>query len=200
MHLALKTPDRVSELIIVDIAPVHYDLQQRRREQQQSQGDGFDKAADPSTAVNAMRNIDLTTLRSKREIDKALENQGIGNERVRGFLMTNLIPDENRGGFYKWRCNITAIAQAYPSLQNFPAGEDVDEQGRGLKYEGRCYFIRGERSRFVTEEGIKEIERMFPRGRVVTVKDAGHWLQADKPNEFIQAVNGFLPETAAMAS
>lgn len=37
-----------------------------------------------------------------------------------------------------------------------------------------------------------EIRRLFPGARMQTVPNAGHWVHADRPQDFMAAVQGFL--------
>jgi pimeloyl-ACP methyl ester carboxylesterase len=36
------------------------------------------------------------------------------------------------------------------------------------------------------------LERYFPQARVVTIAEAGHWLQHDKPQEVLGEIRKFL--------
>ena len=36
------------------------------------------------------------------------------------------------------------------------------------------------------------IADLFPNGKVVTIKNAGHWVHAEQPEAFLQTVNAFL--------
>lgn len=37
-----------------------------------------------------------------------------------------------------------------------------------------------------------EIRRLFPGAQIQTVPDAGHWIHADRPQDFMAAIRGFL--------
>lgn len=37
-----------------------------------------------------------------------------------------------------------------------------------------------------------EIRRLFPRAQMQTVPNAGHWVHADCPQDFMAAIQGFL--------
>lgn len=37
-----------------------------------------------------------------------------------------------------------------------------------------------------------EIRRLFPRAQMQTVPNAGHWIHADCPQDFLAAIRGFL--------
>ncbi|TVQ35060.1 MAG: alpha/beta fold hydrolase [Geminicoccaceae bacterium] len=102
MQLALREPERVTGLVVVDIAPVTY-------------------PNDHEAPVRALQGLDLSTLRNRAEADKALA-PAIPNTALRHFLLQNLVRD---GGGYRWRVNLDAIARAMPTLIGFPATEAV---------------------------------------------------------------------------
>jgi pimeloyl-ACP methyl ester carboxylesterase len=43
----------------------------------------------------------------------------------------------------------------------------------------------------VKDEDRNEIKRLFPNSTLVTM-DTGHWVQAEKPQEFVEIVKNFL--------
>lgn len=46
-------------------------------------------------------------------------------------------------------------------------------------------FLRGELSNYVLDEDINEIEDQFIDAELVTINDAGHWVHAEAPEEFL---------------
>lgn len=52
-------------------------------------------------------------------------------------------------------------------------------------------FLYGSRARYVTPELRPEIEQYFPRAEMRAL-DAGHWVHAEKPTEFVDVVGEFL--------
>jgi pimeloyl-ACP methyl ester carboxylesterase len=52
-------------------------------------------------------------------------------------------------------------------------------------------FIRGSLSDYILDSDIQEIENLFPDSQVVTVENAGHWVHAEAPEEFTDAVLSF---------
>ncbi|XP_062035987.1 protein ABHD11 isoform X2 [Lepus europaeus] len=59
-------------------------------------------------------------------------------------------------------------------------------------YPGPTLFLRGGNSPFVLPSHHAEIRRLFPRAVLQTVPDAGHWVHADRPQDFTAAIRGFL--------
>tara|TARA_Y100001958_G_scaffold132580_1_gene102299 strand:- start:11 stop:193 length:183 start_codon:yes stop_codon:yes gene_type:complete len=55
-------------------------------------------------------------------------------------------------------------------------------------------FFKGEKSDYIRTEHRKLINSLFMRARFATLKDAGHWLHAEKPREFEQTARLFFKE------
>ena len=101
---------------------------------------------------------------------------------VRAFLLQNL----RFGDTPAWRLNLPAIADALPALAGWP---DMT----GAAYPGPTLFVAGARSDYVRPEARPTMRALFPDSRVVTLKDAGHWVHADDPDGFASAVEAFIP-------
>jgi pimeloyl-ACP methyl ester carboxylesterase len=169
MTLALTEPALVGRLIVVDIAPVSY-------------GDRGSSSTSSYTA--AMRGIDAVNATSRDEIRRTLL-QTIPDDRVVGFLMTNLV---RHGEQYDWRINLAALAAAMGEISAFPAAL------AGLRYDGPVTVIDGDRSEYISPDDRPRFEALFPRVRFETVVDAGHWLHADQPDAFVAAVRRALTD------
>jgi pimeloyl-ACP methyl ester carboxylesterase len=52
-------------------------------------------------------------------------------------------------------------------------------------------FIRGALSNYILEEDISDIESCFPDSSVVSIENAGHWVHAEAPDDFVDCVLGF---------
>jgi pimeloyl-ACP methyl ester carboxylesterase len=53
-------------------------------------------------------------------------------------------------------------------------------------------FIRGANSNYILDEDIDTIQELFPRMMLETIEDAGHWVHAEKPQEFFKSVINFV--------
>lgn len=127
--------------------------------------------------INAMMALDLSQVQSRSEADKAL-SLSIPDLMVRQFLLTNLVKSEER---LQWRINLPALKANYPK---FLAAIAAHFEKPGL-------FIRGERSDYVLDSDIAEIQRHFTKAEFVSLP-AGHWIHAEQPQLFIEAVENFL--------
>jgi pimeloyl-ACP methyl ester carboxylesterase len=52
-------------------------------------------------------------------------------------------------------------------------------------------FIRGALSNYILDEDIEELENQFPDLVLKTIDNAGHWVHAEAPQEFIETILEF---------
>jgi pimeloyl-ACP methyl ester carboxylesterase len=166
MCFALDAPGRVTRLVVVDIAPVS-------------------TASDHLPYIRAMQALALEDIASREEASQRLAAE-VPDPGVRQFLLQNL---QRENEVWRWRLNLDALLGNMPALQDFP----VD--GEGDRYGGPVLFVRGERSDYVAESHRPAVERLFPAAEIVTIGGAGHWVHADQPVQFLNAIRSFLDET-----
>ena len=61
-----------------------------------------------------------------------------------------------------------------------------------VSFDGTSLFISGGKSDYITDEDHDLIREHFPKALVATVKGAGHWVHAEKPDELGEMVIEFL--------
>jgi pimeloyl-ACP methyl ester carboxylesterase len=164
MVLALRHPELVRGLIVVDIAP-----------DDTSHGYGF------GHIVNALRSLELGEVTSRDEASEEIADE-VPDAAVRDFLLQNL-RRKKRG--WAWLCNLGLLGNALPQISGWPA----DVTGR---YVGPVLWIRGERSEYVREEHFPAMLSLFPRTALLTVAGAGHWLHSDDPDAVVAGLRDFL--------
>lgn len=163
MTLALTRPEMVERLVVVDIAPVTYNHT-------------F------APFVKAMRAAPLAEAASRGEVEAALARTVL-DKGVRAFLMQNL---EGGAGGYRWRPNLAVLNAHMTDIMEFP---DFPE---GTRYDGPALFVAGQTSEYVRPAYHGAITRLFPRAEVVEIPGAGHWVHADNPVAFMEAIRPFL--------
>ena len=167
MALALRHPQRVGRLIVVDIAPVSY--------------------ADTLTPfAEAMRGADVVAAATRAEVQARLR-QAVPDPAVVPFLMQNLVVQNDH---FDWRLNLMGISASMSQLCGFPS------ELLGAHFAGRVAVIAGEHSDYVTESDGVEFRPMFPRVAVEVIEDAGHWVHADQPDAFLACVRRALRESS----
>lgn len=165
MVLALRHPDLVRRLVVVDISPV---------------ASGSSRG-EFTHLLSSLAGLDLDSLEHRTDAHAALRD-AISNDTVRGFLLQNLVRTE--GGF-AWQPNLRLLHDEIETVMGFP---DMT----GLQFDGPVLWIRGELSDYVTDADAPVMRALFPKVRRTTVKGAGHWVHSQKPDEVIAALRGFL--------
>jgi esterase len=130
--------------------------------------------------INGLKAIPIQSITSRNEADGALAAY-VPEPDVRQFLLKNL-QRKTEGGF-GWKINLPVIDK---NLSNI--GLDLEFTG---KFDKPTLFIRGERSKYVKDEDMTRIKEVFPLAELKTL-DTGHWVQAEKPQEFVDTVMDWL--------
>jgi esterase len=164
MCLALNHPGRVEKLVVADIAPKRY-------------------AGDHKEVFKAMMSAPVGEMDSRKAVEEHLA-LAIPSKPVRLFVMKNL--GRTEAGNFFWKPNLNSLWHHYETLLGFPT---VFE---GATYTGPALFIRGQLSNYITPSDEPEIRKLFPAAQFISIPDAGHWLHAEQPLAFTNAVRGFL--------
>ena len=160
MALACRHPQRVTRLIVVDIAPKEYPgLAQR-------------------TEVAAMLELRLGDLRSRADAEVRLEAR-VADPLMRKFLATNLEHDD--GGHWRWIVNLPVLAQTLPDLVRSPLAP-------GDRFGGPARFILGGKSRFVAPDDHALIRGHFPAAEIRVLESSGHNPHIEAREPFVRLV------------
>ncbi|WKZ59453.1 MAG: alpha/beta fold hydrolase [Cyclobacteriaceae bacterium] len=130
--------------------------------------------------VEGLKAVPIDSVQSRQEANDALAPH-ISSEAVRQFLLKNLMR-KSEGGF-GWRINLPVIDQSLEMISGGLVTEGV--------FEKKTMFIRGSKSDYILDEDREAIKKIFPNATLVTM-ETGHWVQAEKPEEFVQVVLSFL--------
>jgi pimeloyl-ACP methyl ester carboxylesterase len=180
MTLALRRPELLRALVVVDIAPVEYPLFGGRT-------DDPDEEASPFAAfIAAMRAIDLDALTSRQEADDALR-AAVPSRMVRGFLLQSLVREgTGTDGRWRWRLNLELLERDLERLRGFP------EPPPGATFDGPVLWIAGANSHYVLARDRVRMDELFPSTRLVRIKNAGHWVHSEQPEIFTETLRRFL--------
>jgi esterase len=164
MQFAMNYPDSFSKMIVVDIAPKFYPVHH-------------------TMILQGLASIDLRTLRNRTEANDLLKRFE-ENEGVRQFLLKNLWRNPEKNNEFDWRINVPIITK------------NIDVIGFELSNEKAVgkpvLFVRGSESHYIQPEDERKIWELFPDYEIITIEGAGHWVQADKPKEFLNVVRTAL--------
>lgn len=105
----------------------------------------------------------------------------IDDEGTRLFLLKNLYRKDNK---LSLRLNLEVLKDNYEEVgAALPAG---------YKFEKPTLFIKGGNSTYITEADEPLIQLHFPNSEIKEIPGAGHWVHAEKMNEFYEEVSEFL--------
>ena len=162
MLFAVEHPDLLDKLIIADIAPRAYKPHHNE-------------------ILAALNSVDFSKHNSRRLIDEHLQ-QYIPTPGVRMFLMKNVYWREK--GVLDFRFNLASLTENNPEVgKALPPNTQFDHD---------TLFLAGANSGYITGQELPLIEKHFPKSKVITIPDAGHWLHAEKPELFYKEVINFL--------
>lgn len=162
MQLALNFPHRVGKLVVADMAPRAY-------------APAHDKI------FAALLALDPPQFQHRAQIEDALAPD-IPNPVLRRFLLKNLGRDAS--GRLFWKINLPGLARNYWRLR--------EPVGGPAPFPKPALFIRGGRSQYLLPEDEPLLREWFPDAEIKTIPDAGHWVHADQPAEFLRLLLEFL--------
>lgn len=162
MQFATFYPDMVDHLIVVDISPK---VNISRHDE----------------IFEALLGLQLEEAESRKDVGDQLA-RFIEEESVRQFLLKNIVRDKASG--FRLRMNLPVIYRDFEKILDSLDWEEV--------FEGPTLFIRGGQSSYVEDEDMLEILEHFPVASLETIKEAGHWIHADQPDQFLQLLRTFL--------
>ena len=162
MLFAAEYPELVSKLIVADISPRFYPVH-------------HDAILDGLSALN------FNEIKTRGEADKALSHY-VTDIGTRMFLLKNLYWIEK--GKLALRINLEVLKNEVGEV-----GESLPSYAR---FENDTLFLRGDRSEYIGVGDESIIKNHFPKAAIITISNAGHWLHAENPKEFYEAVINFI--------
>lgn len=165
IQVALTQPERITKLLIADIAPVSYPPHHLE-------------------IIKGLQAIDLSKVKKRRDADEQLA-QFVDNIGVRQFLLRNLALNEI--GEFAFKCSISDISLCYPQIMK--ANEVPVNK---VAFNGPTLFIKGGESDYILPEHREAISNLLPNSKAKIIQGAGHWLHAEKTIAFNKIVSDFI--------
>ena len=162
MQFALQFPGKVEKLLVEDMSPRAY-------------------LPSHNKIFAALLALDLPVFKSRQEIEDALA-PGIPSLMLRRFLLKSL--GRNPDGTFFWKMNLRGLSENY-----LPMGGPISSP---VPFEKPALFIRGGKSNYLNAEDEPLIRQLFPRAEIKTIAEAGHWVHADRLEEFLKLALDFL--------
>lgn len=164
MKFALKWPEKINALIVIDISPFGSVSSENKFLMQHRE------------ILEALRATELTGVLSRAEAEMMISGK-IPSEKIRGFLMKNLRRLED--GSFDWKINIETLLEHLPQI----TGGIIGENENNTLMEGfPVLFVKGGNSDYLPEKDFGKIQNVFPAAEFITVQNAGHWVHSDRPD------------------
>lgn len=162
MEFAIHFPEKVKKLIVVDIAPVAYQVHHW-------------------SIIKALKSVNLQEIESRKDAEIQLEKE-IEEVGVRMFLLKNL--NRLKEGLYEWKFNLDVLEKTIEPISEWPVSKGV--------FNKETLFIKGEKSLYILAEYGVNIAEKFPHYELEEIAGAGHWVHAEAPTIFYETVERFL--------
>jgi len=162
MLFATENEFRTRSLTVVDIGPRAYPVHHQE-------------------IIDALMDLDFSEIKTRGDAFKELGKR-ISNSAIRQFLLKSLYwVEKNKLAF---RFNLSVIEA------------NLQMVGEGLythaEYNGPTLFIDGALSNYIVPEDEPLIKKHFPQANIVTIPNTGHWVHAEQPQLFYEAMEAFI--------
>ena len=162
MLLATQFSNLIDKLIIADIGPKFYPQHHQ-------------------IILEGLNAIDFSLKPSRSEVEEILSKY-ITDFGTRQFLLKSLYWIEP--GQLAFRFNLPVF-----NIQIEQIGKALPEN---VVFENATLFIRGGNSNYILDSDFEGIKHHFPKAIINTISNVGHWLHAEKPQEFLESTLKFL--------
>lgn len=170
---ALKWPEMLNGLLIADISPFT------------SETESNSVYSHHSEILSAILSIDIKKVSARNQAETLLSEK-IPSEKIRGLILKNL--QRTSENSFSWKLNPQSLMKNLPKIANGVEHSGFDDQITGFP----VIFLRGAESDYIPEKDFKGILKIFPAAEIIEVPGAGHWIQADKPDEVVKYIKKLL--------
>lgn len=161
MLFATEYPELINKLIVADISPRMYPPHHH-------------------DILAALNSIDFEVQNSRKLVDEKLAEL-IPEVGIRQFLLKSVYrKDKTELAF---RFNLKSLTE-----NNSEVGEPLPSF---TIFEGETLFLKGANSGYISEEDVPLIKAHFPEAVITVVANSGHWLHAENPKGFYDALIAF---------
>ncbi|KOH46557.1 alpha/beta fold hydrolase [Sunxiuqinia dokdonensis] len=177
MYFAAQYPEKIDKLIVADIAPKNYFELQEKGQYYLHQH-----------ILESLKEVRKHQFETREEIADFLSLK-LDNKGLVMFLLKNVYRNKQTKKF-DCRINVDVL---YDHLDEVISGVNyrwMEDRMPILNYP--VLFIKGEKSPYISEEDEKKIKEIYPEAQITTIPDAGHWLHAEQPKLFMEALERFI--------
>jgi esterase len=168
VNFAMKWPEMINALIIIDISPFRTSDPERKF------------YLEHMHILESILSTDLSKIASRTEADATLGKK-IESEKIRSFILKNL--QRTTEGAFTWKMNVKSL---YDNLNKIVDGLPIPTRETESVTGFPVTFIKGEDSEYLQTKDLVSILKLFPGAEIITVKNAGHWVHAERPDAIIE--------------
>ena len=162
MLFATIYPEMVNKLIVADIGPKFYPQHHQ-------------------TILAGLNAVDFSEKPSRTQVDEIVKEH-IPDFGTRQFLLKSLYWQTPEQLAFRFNLEVFNLK--------------IDEIGKALPenniFEKETLFIRGGNSNYILDDDLENIKSYFPRFKLETIPNVGHWLHAENPQLFFELTIAFL--------
>ena len=162
MEFSMLFPEMIDKLIVVDIAPVKYEVHHY-------------------TIIDALESVQLADISNRKEAETYLSKY-IREPGTRQFLLKNLYWETKER--LAWRFNLKVLAKEILPISEYEIVKGV--------FEKSTLFVAGQKSNYILPEYKAKMKDKFPNYKLESIDGAGHWVHAEKMVEFSKVIRQFL--------
>lgn len=163
MFFDKQFPNVASKIIIADIAAKEYPPHH-------------------AEVLDALNAVDFSVVKNRKEAEAEM-NKHITDFGTKQFLLKNIYWKDTVNNIMDWRFNLDVISKKYDTIR-----EAVPFYQSSLP----CLVVKGSRSNYIREADEADFKKRYSDLKIESIEGAGHWVHAEKPNEFYKAVMQFL--------
>lgn len=163
LFFELLYPNVSIKNIVVDIAPRAYEPHHQE-------------------VLEALNAVDFSNINTRKEAEAILGNY-ISDFGTKQFLLKNIYWREDETKQMDWRFNLKVIS------------ENIDSVSVELPFftsDKPFLFIKGQKSNYINDNDIIDIETRFTNSEIETIPNSGHWVHAEQPDAFYNCVLKFI--------
>jgi esterase len=132
--------------------------------------------------LKALHAVDFNTVKNRKEAEQSL-GLHITDFGTKQFLLKNIYWKDTENNIMDWRFNLKVISENYDNI-SFPVPD--------YRSNVPCLIIKGSKSHYVNIADEEVFRERYRNIGIVSIEGAGHWVHAEKPKEFLEAVMQFL--------
>lgn len=166
-----------SSVTMMDISPIHYS------------NDDFNSVIQTVITLKDI-NDHYQYTKCKETLHQQINLQ-FPDQSLRQFIMSNL---QLKGDTLHWGFNLDDIYRGLDTIAEFPYHSDklIDDDKYCHPYKNPTLILKGSKSSFVRSSHMSRLSSLFPLYNIASVKDAGHWLHHDQPEDTTSIVSNFI--------